>query len=217
MLIKKLRLDRGWSQEDLADMSGVSARTIQRVERGGKASLETLKCLAAVFEAEIPDLQKEPDMDKEHHKATAETAPETDGDWVRLDAEDRAALRYARQLRRYDDWYDDETGWGEWGEDNDFSALSPQERAVRQQVRREREFWLHFLSYAVLIVAMLVVNILTSAGYLWVLWVALAWGAGLGFHAMDVFWRGSAFGDDWERRQVERRLKQVAQRGAKSP
>ena len=34
MLIQKLRLQRGWSQEQLAVLSGLSVRTIQRLERG---------------------------------------------------------------------------------------------------------------------------------------------------------------------------------------
>lgn len=40
-------------------MAGVSLRTIQRVEAGNKASLETLKSLAAVFEVEITKLTEE--------------------------------------------------------------------------------------------------------------------------------------------------------------
>jgi transcriptional regulator with XRE-family HTH domain len=32
MLIQKLRLQRGWSQEQLAELSGLSVRTIQRLE-----------------------------------------------------------------------------------------------------------------------------------------------------------------------------------------
>lgn len=45
MLVKRLRTQRSWSQEQLAEYSGLSVRTIQRVESGNKASLETLKCL----------------------------------------------------------------------------------------------------------------------------------------------------------------------------
>jgi transcriptional regulator with XRE-family HTH domain len=48
-MIQKLRLQRGWSQEQLAELSGLSVRTIQRIERGQTASVESLKCLAAVF------------------------------------------------------------------------------------------------------------------------------------------------------------------------
>jgi len=43
MLIQKLRLQRGWSQEQLAELSGLSVRTIQRIERGQPASIESLK------------------------------------------------------------------------------------------------------------------------------------------------------------------------------
>ena len=61
MLIQKLRLQRGWSQEQLADLSGLSVRTIQRLERGQTASVESLKALGAAFEIDFSDL-KEPEM-----------------------------------------------------------------------------------------------------------------------------------------------------------
>jgi len=62
MIIRKLRLRSGWSQEQLAELSGLSIRTIQRIERGQKPSLESLKSLAAVFETNISDLQQESKM-----------------------------------------------------------------------------------------------------------------------------------------------------------
>lgn len=62
MIIRKLRLERGWSQEDLVELSGLSVRTIQRLERGQKPSLESLKSLAAAFDLEISDLKKESAM-----------------------------------------------------------------------------------------------------------------------------------------------------------
>jgi transcriptional regulator with XRE-family HTH domain len=40
-------------------MSGLSTRTIQRIESGNKASLESLKALASVFEIDISKLQEE--------------------------------------------------------------------------------------------------------------------------------------------------------------
>lgn len=48
--LKKIRLSKGWSQISLSQMSGLSLRTIQRVESGNPASLETAKSLAATFE-----------------------------------------------------------------------------------------------------------------------------------------------------------------------
>lgn len=38
MIIRKLRLQRGWSQEQLAELTGLSTRTIQRIERGQPCS-----------------------------------------------------------------------------------------------------------------------------------------------------------------------------------
>jgi len=57
-------LERHWSQDQLAEMSGLSARTIQRIENGENAGLETLKSLAPVFEINITDSDKKGDMEQ---------------------------------------------------------------------------------------------------------------------------------------------------------
>lgn len=62
MSIRQRRLDNGWSQEELARHSGLSTRTIQRLEGGQKAGLESLKSLAAVFETSISTLMQEQNM-----------------------------------------------------------------------------------------------------------------------------------------------------------
>ena len=62
MNIQQRRLEKGWSQEELARHSGLSTRTIQRIEAGQKAGLESLKCLAAVFETSISELMQEQNM-----------------------------------------------------------------------------------------------------------------------------------------------------------
>ena len=48
---------RAWSQEQLAEVTGLSLRTIQRVETTGSASFETVKAIAAVFESDVASLQ----------------------------------------------------------------------------------------------------------------------------------------------------------------
>ena len=58
MGLRSLRLDRGWSQEQLAEISGLSERTIQRAERGETPSLETLRALAASFELSSGQLRE---------------------------------------------------------------------------------------------------------------------------------------------------------------
>ncbi|MCJ8324226.1 MAG: helix-turn-helix domain-containing protein [Rhizobiales bacterium] len=59
MELKHRRLEKGWSQEQLADITGLSARTVQRLEKGEKPSLETLKALAAGFKISSSELQKD--------------------------------------------------------------------------------------------------------------------------------------------------------------
>ncbi len=54
--VKSLRLKKRWSQEELAQLSGLNVRTIQRVEKGQSVGAETLKSLAAVFEVSTDEL-----------------------------------------------------------------------------------------------------------------------------------------------------------------
>jgi len=57
MSIKELRQENGWSQEHLAELTNLSTRTIQRIEKDNKASLESLNALANAFEIEVSQLQ----------------------------------------------------------------------------------------------------------------------------------------------------------------
>ena len=66
MILKQLRLSRRLSQEQLANMSGLNVRTIQRIESGHKASIESMKCLAAVLEVDIATLENETKMIDKH-------------------------------------------------------------------------------------------------------------------------------------------------------
>ena len=62
MTIRERRLENAWSQEYLAQASGLSVRTVQRIESGHKAGLDTMKCLAAAFNVDVADLMEENDM-----------------------------------------------------------------------------------------------------------------------------------------------------------
>ena len=54
--IAELRKARGWTQERLGQESGVAVRTIQRLEAGKDASLETIKLLADALDVPVRDL-----------------------------------------------------------------------------------------------------------------------------------------------------------------
>jgi transcriptional regulator with XRE-family HTH domain len=89
MIVRKLRLRRGWSQEQLAELAGVSIRTVQRAERGGSMSLETVNALAAVFEIDRTTLAPgDTDMN-----TNDPTGPVTD--------DERDAIRYVKELKEF--------------------------------------------------------------------------------------------------------------------
>ncbi|EBA18128.1 hypothetical protein RSK20926_10434 [Roseobacter sp. SK209-2-6] len=157
LLIRKLRLEKGYSQEQLAEMAGISTRTLQRIERGANASPETLKCIASVLEIDFSELRKEPDMTSD----TPASLPE-------LETQEREALEYVRDIK---------------------------------------SFYTHALQYALVMAGLLVLNLITNPGYFWVIWPALGWGIGLIAHGLSVFEVINFFGTDWEKRQLEKRLR----------
>ncbi|SUO97598.1 helix-turn-helix domain-containing protein [Suttonella ornithocola] len=151
--LKAMREARGWSQEKLAEMAGLSTRTIQRIESGQRVGLESWLALAAVFEMTVQNLQG----------ATM-------------------------------------------NEENKIGHLTSEEQQILNTVRQQRNFYLHLSKYIVIILFLLVINLLTSPHYLWVGWVAFGWGVGLACRAFFIFSPWKWFDDEWERREVEKRI-----------
>lgn len=99
MIVRKLRLRKGWSQDQLAELADVSVRTIQRVERGHTPSLETARALAAVFEVDITTFTKEHrDMTRNENKRTATTADTRD---EHLEPDETEAIEYAKGIKDF--------------------------------------------------------------------------------------------------------------------
>jgi transcriptional regulator with XRE-family HTH domain len=69
-LVKQLRSDQSWSQEELAIASGLNLRTVQRIENEATASLQSKKALAAAFGVTVKDLEhmEPPAMQKLEYK-----------------------------------------------------------------------------------------------------------------------------------------------------
>jgi len=55
-LVRLERQRRAWSQEHLAEVTGLALRTIQRIEKTGSASYESVQSLASVFSLKIENL-----------------------------------------------------------------------------------------------------------------------------------------------------------------
>ena len=56
-LIKQLREQQAWSQNHLAEVSGLSLRTVQRIEKTGVCAYESARSLAAVFATSVQALE----------------------------------------------------------------------------------------------------------------------------------------------------------------
>jgi transcriptional regulator with XRE-family HTH domain len=54
--LRQLRESNAWSQSHLAEVSGVSMRTIQRIEKTGIVSPESAKCICAAFDIRFDEL-----------------------------------------------------------------------------------------------------------------------------------------------------------------
>lgn len=86
-LVKVFRNMRGWSQEQLAEISGLSARTVQRVEEAVPSSLDTRRALAVAFGFD--------DVDAFNKPYVIPTAEEIAAEKERFDKE-RVTLKAAR-------------------------------------------------------------------------------------------------------------------------
>jgi len=54
--LRREREIRAWSQSHLAEVAGLSMRTVQRIEHSGSASLESAKAIAAAFDTQVEAL-----------------------------------------------------------------------------------------------------------------------------------------------------------------
>jgi transcriptional regulator with XRE-family HTH domain len=178
MLVQTLRLKQGWSQQQLADASGLSVRTVQRMERGQPASVETLKSLAAVFNVDFASLQQEQTM------STASTAALNPADAFTTHQPPNDQMSFGQRL----------------------SPAERLEAEAYRHVRKVKGFYWHASIYVVVICTQAVINLITSPHKLWFLYSAMGWGIGLSMHALGVFGKNRWFGPEWERRQVEKRL-----------
>ena len=74
------------------------------------------------------------------------------------------------------------------------------QRRARSWVRALLGLYIHAAVYGLVITGLLLLNLLTSPGYLWFLWPLFGWGIGLAAHALAVF--GARLAWAWEERQA---------------
>ncbi len=65
-LVKEMREERAWPQRQLAEIAGINTRTVQRLEKDGSGSSETLMAIASAFEIDVKQLQNVASKKDEH-------------------------------------------------------------------------------------------------------------------------------------------------------
>lgn len=59
-LLRRLRREKGWSQEELAEAAALSSRTVQRLETQGSGSVSSIKSVASALEVNSHSLESQP-------------------------------------------------------------------------------------------------------------------------------------------------------------
>lgn len=75
-------------------------------------------------------------------------------------------------------------------------------RKASEKVKELKEFYTHVISYLVINITLLVINLVTSPMYLWSFWSIGCWGIGLVFHGLKTFDYFPFFSKEWEQRKI---------------
>ncbi|WP_406734387.1 2TM domain-containing protein [Vibrio scophthalmi] len=81
-----------------------------------------------------------------------------------------------------------------------------QHEQILAQVKKIKEFYVHLTKYLSVICLLFVINFVTGTEELWAIYPALGWGIFMVSHAIKTFEIFNFLGDDWEQKEVEKRL-----------
>jgi len=74
---------------------------------------------------------------------------------------------------------------------------------AQKRVKEIREFYEHLTVYLLCNPIVIVVNLMTSPGYLWFIWCLSGWGFAIVMHGLKVFRISPIFNKDWEERKIK--------------
>ena len=82
---------------------------------------------------------------------------------------------------------------------NDFERY----QKAKKQVQELKGFYSHLLSYVIVMIVIIYINLKYTPEVLWFIWTLLGWGIGIFFHAMRVFNFFPFFNKDWEKNKIK--------------
>jgi len=78
---------------------------------------------------------------------------------------------------------------------------------ARKRVKEIKGFYFNLITYLVVNLVLLIINLVTRPHHLWFYWVAIFWGIGILFNAANVFLRKGRFmGSEWEEKKIKKMI-----------
>ena len=76
---------------------------------------------------------------------------------------------------------------------------------AKERVKELKGFYSNLVTYIVINVMLIIINLITSPGSIWFYWVTIFWGIGVLLHATKIFiLKGKFLGDEWEEKKIKK-------------
>ena len=76
---------------------------------------------------------------------------------------------------------------------------------AKERVKELKGFYSNLVTYIVINVMLIIINLITSPGKIWFYWVTIFWGIGVLLHATKIFiLKGKFLGDEWEEKKIKK-------------
>ena len=75
---------------------------------------------------------------------------------------------------------------------------------AKARVKELKDFYGNLITYILINILLIIINLLTSPTTIWFFWVTIFWGIAVLLHAAKVFiLRGRFLGDEWEKKKIK--------------
>ncbi|MEA3358201.1 MAG: 2TM domain-containing protein [Thermodesulfobacteriota bacterium] len=75
---------------------------------------------------------------------------------------------------------------------------------AKKRVEELKKFYSNLVTYIVVNLVLIIINLVTSPGSLWFYWVTIFWGIAILLHASRVFiFKGKFLGEEWEKKKIK--------------
>lgn len=74
---------------------------------------------------------------------------------------------------------------------------------ARKKVEKIKDFYGNLISFIVVNIFLIIINLYTTPDHLWFYWPLLWWGIGVVFHGLKTFEVFPVFGKDWQEKKIQ--------------